>query len=69
MRHSRLGTDVTVILLLFGILHFETVAGSDWLRVALWLVVGLAFFRADSLKPHTPSRRRSRAPLSPTASS
>ena len=50
MRHLRLGTNVTIFVLFFGIALLDAFRDGDWLRAAFWSVIGLAFLRADSLE-------------------
>jgi hypothetical protein len=50
MNSFRLGTNVTVFLLFFGISLLDAVRSHDWLSSALWLAIGLVFLRADALK-------------------
>ena len=50
MRNFRLGANVTVFLLFFGISLLDALRGGDWLRAALRLALGLVFLRADSLR-------------------
>lgn len=47
----KLGANVTIFLLFFGISLLDAVRSHDWLRASLWLALGLVFLRADSLKP------------------
>jgi hypothetical protein len=46
----RLGTNVAVFLLFFGISLLDALRSHDWLRAVLWLAIGLVFLRADALK-------------------
>ena len=50
MRNYRLGPNVTVFLLFFGIAMLDAFRSAEWLRAALWLALGLVFLGADSLK-------------------
>jgi hypothetical protein len=50
MGKLRLGTNVTVFLLFFGIALLDALQSRDWLRSAFWLAIGLVFLRADSLR-------------------
>ena len=47
----KLGPNVTIFLLFFGISLLDAVRSHDWLRALLWLALGLVFLRADALKP------------------
>lgn len=51
MRQLRLGTNVTVFLLFFGIALLDAFHSRDWLRAAFWCAIGVVFLRADALKP------------------
>ena len=50
MRSVRIGSNVTVFLLFFGISLLDALRSQDWLRAALWCAIGLVFLRADALK-------------------
>ena len=50
MRAFKLGPNVTVFLLFFGISLLDALGGGDWLRAAFWLAIGVVFLRADALK-------------------
>jgi hypothetical protein len=58
MRKLRLGANVTVFLLFFGIALLDALKSSDWLRAALWFALGLVFLRADSLRRPEDAERR-----------
>jgi hypothetical protein len=49
MRNLKLGTNVTVFLLFFGISLLDAVQSHAWLRAGLWFALGLVFLRADAL--------------------
>jgi hypothetical protein len=51
MRHLRLGTNVTVFLLFFGISLLEALQTHYWVRAAFWCAIGLLFLRADAMEP------------------
>jgi hypothetical protein len=53
MGKLRLGTNVTVFLLFFGIALLDAIQGREWVRAAFWLAIGIVFLRADALKPRT----------------
>ena len=46
----RLGANVTVFLLFFGIALLDALRSHDWPRAVLWFALGLVFLRADALK-------------------
>jgi hypothetical protein len=50
MPKVRMGTNVTVFLLFFGIALLDALRSQDWLRAAFWVAIGLVFLRADALK-------------------
>lgn len=53
MRGFRLGTNVTIFALFFGISLLDAFRNHDWLAAAFWLAIGLVFLRADALRrPH-----------------
>ena len=47
----KLGANVTIFLLFFGISLLDALRSHDWLRALLWLALALVFLRADALKP------------------
>ena len=51
MRPVKLGANVTVFLLFFGISLLDAVHSHDWPRALLWLALGFVFLRAVALKP------------------
>ena len=53
MRHLKIGSNVAVFLLFFGISLLEAFRSHDWLGAALWYSIGLVFLRADALKPRS----------------
>ena len=59
MDKLRVGTNVTVFLLFFGLSLLEALQAHAWFRAALWLALGLVFLRADALKPRDASKRMS----------
>ena len=62
MRHLRLGPNVTVFLLFFGIALLEAFRAGDWLQAALWCALGLVFLRADALRRDERHDQRLRGP-------
>lgn len=50
LRNIKVGTNVSVFLLFFGIALLEAFRTGQWLRGAFWCVVGLFFLGADHLK-------------------
>lgn len=44
------GTNVTIFLLFFGLSLVEAMETRNWLRMLLWLAIGLVFLRADGLR-------------------
>ena len=47
----KLGANVTLFLLFFGISLLDALRSHDWLKAVLWLALALVFLRADALKP------------------
>ena len=50
MLRIKLGTNVTVFLLFFGVSALDALQGRDWLRAGFWLAIGFAFLATDNLK-------------------
>ena len=50
MRKLRMGTNITVFLLFFGVALLNALRGGHWLRAAFWLVLGLVFLLGDSMR-------------------
>ena len=46
----RLGTNVAVFLLFFGVSALEAFQTRNWLKALLWLAIGVVFLSADNLK-------------------
>ena len=51
METVRLGPNVTIFLLFFGVSLLDTIRSQHWLRALLWLALRAVFLRADALKP------------------
>ena len=51
MQTVKLGANVTVFLLFFGISVLDAIRSHDWPRALLWLALGFVFLRANALKP------------------
>jgi hypothetical protein len=51
MPRLRLGTNVTVFLLFFGVAALEAFQTRNWLKALFWLAIGVVFLLADNLKP------------------
>ncbi len=51
MPKLRLGSNVTVFLLFFGVALLEAFQTRHWLKALLWLAIGVVFLLADNLKP------------------
>jgi hypothetical protein len=47
MRQAIHGTNLTVFILFFGLAMLDAFSKRNWVLVALWLVFGLVFLRAD----------------------
>jgi len=50
MRNLRLGANVAVFLLFFGVALLDALRSADWLRAAFWIAIGLVFLRGDMLR-------------------
>ena len=50
MKNVRLGTNVTVFLLFFGVASLEAWQTQNWLKVVFWVAIGFVFLMADNLK-------------------
>ena len=48
MRKIRLGTDLTIFLLFFGVAALEAVQMRNWVKAGFWLAIGCAFLYMDS---------------------
>jgi hypothetical protein len=55
MKRIKLGTNFTVFVLFFGIATLEAFQTRNWLKVAFWLVIAIAFLMADNLRKPTTS--------------
>lgn len=50
MQAVKLGSNVALFLLFFGISLLDALRSHDWLKAVLWLALALVFLRADALK-------------------
>lgn len=50
MPKFRLGSNVAVFLLFFGVSVLEAVQTRNWLKALFWLAIGLVFLLADTRK-------------------
>jgi hypothetical protein len=50
MRNFRMGDNVAVFILFFGIALLEAIRSRDWLSAALFLGLAVVCLRADGLK-------------------
>jgi hypothetical protein len=46
----RLGSNIAVFLLFFGVSVLEAVQSRNWLKALFWLAIGLVFLLADTHK-------------------
>jgi hypothetical protein len=46
----RLGTNVAVFLLFFGVSVLEAFQTRNWLKALFWFAIGVVFLLADNLK-------------------
>ena len=53
MRNLKLGANVTVFLIFFGIALLDAIWSHHWVGAFLWLAFGALFLRSDSLKTET----------------
>jgi hypothetical protein len=49
MRNLRIGSNVTVFVLFFGVALLDALRSADLLRAAFWVAIGLVFLRGDAL--------------------
>ncbi len=50
MKKIKLGTNVTVFLLFFGVAMLEAFQTRNWIKSIFWLAIGVVFLVADNLK-------------------
>ena len=50
MRNLRVGENVAVFIIFFGLALLESLQHGRWLLVALWLAFAAIFLRADNLR-------------------
>jgi hypothetical protein len=48
MGNLRMGSNVTVFLIFFGVSLLDAIWSHHWLGAVLWLAFGVIFLRADS---------------------
>ena len=52
MRKLKVGENLTVFILFFGLALIEAMQNGRWLLVVLFLALAAVFLRADNLRPH-----------------
>ena len=50
MKRIKLGANFVVFMLFFGVATLEAFQTRSWLRVVLWLAIGIVFLVADNLR-------------------
>lgn len=50
MKKIKLGTNFIIFLLFFGVVLLEAFQTANWVKVAFWIAIGIAFILADNLK-------------------
>ena len=50
MRKPRMGANMAVFLLFFGVALLDALRGGHWLRAAFWLLIGLVFLLGDTIR-------------------
>ena len=58
MTKIKLGANVTVFLLFFGVAALEAFQTRSWVKAALWLAIAIVFLLADNLRPATDNLRK-----------
>ncbi len=46
----KVGTNAAVFILFFGMALLETIQERNWIKVALWLAIGVVFLLGDNIK-------------------
>jgi hypothetical protein len=57
MKKLRFETGFAIFIMFFGIALLDAFWSRRWTTVALWLIIGTAFFIADNLRPSSEHRR------------
>ena len=60
MKRIKLGTNVAVFLLFFGVATLEAFQTRSWIKAAFWLAIGIVFLLADNLRVVADNLRRDR---------
>lgn len=47
MKNLRLGANISVFLLFFGVALLEAVQTRNWLKAAFWVAIGIVFLIGD----------------------
>jgi hypothetical protein len=50
MTRIRLGANLAIFLLFFGVAALEALQTRNWIKAAFWLAIGIVFLAADNLK-------------------
>ena len=52
MERIKIGTNLTVFLLFFGVATLEALQTRNWTKAVFWLAIGFVFLIADNPKRH-----------------
>ena len=52
MERIRIGTNLTIFLLFFGVAAMEAFQTRNWTKAAFWLAIGIVFLIADNPGKH-----------------
>lgn len=58
MTRIKLGANLAVFLLFFGVAALEALQTRNWIKAAFWLAIGIVFLAADNLRRSADNLRK-----------
>jgi hypothetical protein len=50
MKQIKLGRNLAIFFLFFGVASFEAFQNHNWLKICFWIIIGFVFLLADREK-------------------
>ena len=58
MTRIKLGANLAIFLLFFGVAALEALQTRNWVKAAFWLAIGIVFLAADNLRRSADNLRK-----------
>jgi hypothetical protein len=58
MTRIKLGANLAIFLLFFGVAALEALQTRNWIKAAFWLAIGIVFLAADNLRRSADNLRK-----------